>query len=143
MIAVSVLGSGYFALSIIISPLLGIRSAMERLVDTMKPIRDPELLGNNEIGALSNSFNKMVVGLSKTYNALKIAKETAVKADHAKTEFLANMSHELRTPLNIIIGMAQIMQDYDEAGGSIKNHWAFDLSRSSKHFLISSTTFSI
>jgi CheY-like chemotaxis protein len=72
------------------------------------------LLGNNEIGALSHSFNKMVIGLLKTYNALKVAKEVAVRADQAKTEFLANMSHELRTPLNIIIGMTQIMTDYEK-----------------------------
>lgn len=109
LITIAVLGAYYISLLIIIRPLFNIRTAMEELAHTMKPIRDPKLIRPNEIGALSYSFNKMVIGLSKTYNALKIAKENAVKAGAAKTEFLANMSHELRTPLNIIIGMTQII----------------------------------
>ncbi len=37
------------------------------------------------------------------------AKETAVKASHAKSVFLSNMSHELRTPLNAVIGYSEMM----------------------------------
>ncbi len=109
-ITLAVLGAFYISLRIIVNPLLHIQSAIEQLGESMKPIRDPELTRKNEIGALSHSFNRMIIGLSKTYNALKIAKENAVKAGHAKAEFLANMSHELRTPLNIIIGMTQIVR---------------------------------
>ncbi|MCB1773708.1 MAG: response regulator [Gammaproteobacteria bacterium] len=39
---------------------------------------------------------------------LKVAKDTALRANQAKSEFLANMSHEIRTPLNAVLGMAQI-----------------------------------
>ncbi|MCF3651075.1 hybrid sensor histidine kinase/response regulator [Synoicihabitans lomoniglobus] len=40
---------------------------------------------------------------------LAAAKESAEKANAAKSRFLANMSHELRTPLNAIIGYAQLL----------------------------------
>jgi PAS domain S-box-containing protein len=40
---------------------------------------------------------------------LEASKESAEKANRAKSQFLANMSHELRTPLNAIIGFTQLM----------------------------------
>jgi len=40
---------------------------------------------------------------------LRVAKDEAVDANHAKSEFLAIMSHELRTPLNAITGFSEVM----------------------------------
>lgn len=41
---------------------------------------------------------------------LRIAKEAAEAATHAKTEFMANMSHDIRTPLSGVIGMSEILE---------------------------------
>ena len=41
---------------------------------------------------------------------LKLSKEQAEAASHAKTEFIANMSHDIRTPLTGVIGMSEILE---------------------------------
>lgn len=38
---------------------------------------------------------------------LNLAKQTAERANHAKSEFLSNMSHELRTPLHAILAFSR------------------------------------
>ncbi|MCO4799121.1 MAG: response regulator [Colwelliaceae bacterium] len=41
---------------------------------------------------------------------LKLALESADKANQSKSEFLANMSHEIRTPMNGVMGSLQILE---------------------------------
>jgi signal transduction histidine kinase/CheY-like chemotaxis protein len=68
------------------------------------PVRDAD-----EIGELTENFNGMIASLRES-GRLLIEKETAERANKAKSAFLANMSHELRTPLNAILGFAQLIE---------------------------------
>lgn len=56
----------------------------------------------------------------KLIEELNIAKETAVRANNAKTEFLSNMSHEIRTPLNAIVGFSEALQEEEGIPESAK-----------------------
>lgn len=48
--------------------------------------------------------------LADTADQMRIAKDAAERASHAKSEFVSRMSHELRTPLNAIIGFAELLE---------------------------------
>lgn len=52
---------------------------------------------------------------------LNIARDTAEKANAAKTDFLSNMSHEIRTPLNAIVGFSNLLLEDKTVPDSAKD----------------------
>jgi signal transduction histidine kinase/CheY-like chemotaxis protein len=76
----------------------------ERWLETNKiPLRSKT---GSVIGVLGTYQD--ITGRKQGEEELKIAKETAEKANQVKSLFLANMSHEIRTPMNGIIGLTTL-----------------------------------
>jgi PAS domain S-box-containing protein len=70
-----------------------------------QPLKDDN---GNTIGGVA--VVRDITGAKRSRDLLRIAKEEAERANHAKSEYLSRMSHELRTPLNSILGFAQLLE---------------------------------
>jgi signal transduction histidine kinase len=89
---------GLTAAGMFASRLLRLETAAERIAggDFEQPIVDR---GNDEIGDLARTFDRMRVRLARL--------------DDARKEFVANASHELRTPLFSLGGFLELLADED------------------------------
>ncbi len=95
----------------LIRPLYTLRDGMRKVDKGSLDVKvQPQF--NDEIGFLTQSFNRMVQSIKR--------------ADKLKDDFLANTSHELRTPLNGIIGIAESL--IDGTAGSLNKETLSNLS---------------
>ncbi|MCL2218781.1 MAG: transporter substrate-binding domain-containing protein [Chitinispirillia bacterium] len=71
------------------------------------------LYETTQIPLMLNGKPVGVVGIAHDITKRKEQAETALAASRSKSTFLANMSHEIRTPMNAILGVTEIMTQYD------------------------------
>ncbi len=88
--------------------------------------REAERARQDAVAALSEARR-----LESSYLA---AKESAERANRAKSEFLASMSHEIRTPLNAVLGYAQMLTR-DSALAEQQRRAVETINRSGEHLL--------
>lgn len=94
-----------------------------------KVLRDSQ---GNAVGAIETIHD--MTEYKETQFELEKAKESAEKANRAKSVFLATMSHEIRTPMNAILGFAQLMQRDPQLTPTQREHLN-TISRSGEHLL--------
>ena len=87
--------------------------------------------GNECIGSIAVARD--VTQHKRSEEALRLAREAAEAANHAKSSFLARMSHEIRTPMNGVLGMTELLLETGLT--STQRKYAETVQRSGKNLL--------
>lgn len=93
----------------------------------------PIITGKHATGVLISLDD--ITELEQKEQELRLARDAAEQANHAKTSFLSNMSHEIRTPMTAILGFTDVLK---RSTGQADKNWRKHLdtiSSSGQHLL--------
>lgn len=89
-------------------------SHLNRAIQAMQPgsiHQQVPVSSKDELGLLSQSFNKMSGDLSSFVQVIKNQQKKILQTEALRKEGMASISHELRTPLNTSVAQANAMLD--------------------------------
>ncbi|MBF0141828.1 MAG: response regulator [Magnetococcales bacterium] len=85
---------------------------------------------------IAHLYGDNITASKEAEGKLLLAKETAEKANQAKSQFLSSMSHELRTPMNAVLGFAQLLEsDPDEPLSESQRDSTREILKAGRHLL--------
>lgn len=95
---------------LVTAPLLELTQAAQQVVERRDYDVRVTVAGDDEVGLLTQAFNRMLDDLSSEMRERRDAEAALRQADRRKDEFLAVLAHELRNPLAPLVNAAALLR---------------------------------